>query len=74
MASKERKAIKRLKKRLKQLTKRVDQIDETLAGKQRDAPSGVVRSTPAFSEQDVENADELGEEAEEIADLLEKTK
>ena len=74
MASKERKAIKRLKKQLRRLAKRVDEIDEALTGREDGARYDVVRATPAFSEQDVENADELGEEAEEIADLLEKTK
>ena len=74
MASKERKAIKRLKRQLKRLAKRVDEIDETLAGKEDGARYDVVGATPVFSEQDVENANELGEEAEEVADLLEKTR
>lgn len=87
MASKEQKAIKKLKKQLKKLKTRVKKMHMEIADLQAvtDNSSAQLeddlhtqqqladREDPKFSAAEVETANELTDDAEEIADILEKS-
>jgi len=85
MATKESKAIKQLKKQVKKLNARIDEMSreikglhdtvDTTASKQMAAESQeeFVQGS-RFSQDEVEIADELTEDAEEVADIREKNK
>lgn len=89
MAARESKSIKQLKKQVKRFNARIDDMERNIKALQ-DAAGGVVTTqlTAAleeesaqdagprsnFSQEDVENADEMTEVAEEIADIKEKKK
>ncbi len=87
MASKKSKAIKRLKKQIKKLNARIDklskevkavndasEIDNTqnMAKESQKGDAQTVWLGSKFSEEEVEMANEITDEAEEVADILDK--
>ena len=87
MTAKDKKAIQKLQKKLDKLKDRIDQVSSELAalqggeenvsgnlGVERKAAVNEAVPHPKFSEGEVEIADELTEEAEELADIIEKEK
>ena len=83
MSSKQKKAIKRLKKQVKKLKTRVDAMGRELgdlklggqaSGNVQKGSGPEIQSTARFTEEEVETAMEAMENAEELEDMLEKTK
>ena len=89
MAAKKCQAIKKLKKQVKKLKARIDDISREITGLQNSTGSTVAEQMAAglqeeltgeaspesrFSQEEAEMADELTEDAEEIADIREKKK
>ena len=83
MSSKQKKAIKRLKKQVKKLKIRADEMGSEIDALKPDAqaPGNVqegsgpeIKRTARFTEEEVETAMEAMENAEELEDMLEKTK
>lgn len=87
MASKQNKAIKQLKKQVKKLRARIDDISRHIEGLHGAADTIVTEKMAAelqeeflqevgpgskFSQEEAETADELTEDAEEVADIKEK--
>jgi len=72
MATTKRKAIKRLKKQIKKLNARFDKLSEEIKELKDASETFAVRAVSKFSEEEVEIADEITDEAEEVADLLDK--
>lgn len=87
MASKKNKAIKRLKKQIKKLNARIDKLSEEIGGlkdasetpatgqmatESQEDSAQAAWSGSKFSEEEVEIADEITDEAEEVADILDK--
>lgn len=76
VGTKKSKAIKKLKKQLKKLKARIEEMDREIEGLQRAIDSKGSEQenwpSPKFSEEELETADEITEEAEEIADILDK--
>lgn len=80
-------AIKRLKKQIKKLNARLDELSEEIKGlkeasetfaarqvatESQEDPAQAAWSGSKFSEEEVEMADEMTDEAEEVADILDK--
>jgi cell division protein ZapA (FtsZ GTPase activity inhibitor) len=76
MASKQDKLAKRLKKQVKQLTKRLDELNDSMAVlvSALNAQHEQDALNERFTEEDVESANDMTDEAEEAADILEKRK
>ena len=72
MTIKRRKAIKRLRKQVKNLDTRFDELSEELKGLKDTLETFAAQSRSKFSEEQVAMADELTDEAEEVADILDK--
>lgn len=72
MTIKRRKAIKRLRKQVKNLDTRFDELSEQLKGLKDTLETFAAQSGSKFSEEQVAMADELTDEAEEVADILDK--
>jgi len=72
MTIKRRKAIKRLRKQVNNLDTRFDELSEELKGLKDTLETFAAQSGPKFSEEQVAMADELTDEAEEVADILDK--
>ena len=88
MAAKMSKAIRQLKKQVKKLNARIDDLsreinglqdtaditvtDQIAAELQEESAQGALPN-PRFSENEVELAEEMTEDAEEVEDILEKT-
>lgn len=73
MAKKQGKSIKRLEKQVEKLAKRIDELSRLVATGQA-VPGVEDEPVHHYTEEEVEMADELSDEAEEVADLLEKAK
>ena len=79
MASNESKAVKKLEKQIKKLNARIDKLEKKLK-KTLGAGETVtieevdmeIPTSSSFSEAEVELADEITEEAEELEDMMEK--
>ncbi len=70
MAAKQSKAIKRLEKQVKKLSASIDEMSREIRNL-RDA--GGARAGSRFTEEEVEIADEITDEAEEVADILDRS-
>ena len=78
MSKKNKKLLKSLKKQIKQLVVKVDDMQTQLDTLMKNSQSGqerqVVSPTSRFTEEEVENALEESEDAEEASDMFEKKK
>ncbi len=78
MSKKNRKLLKSLKKQMKQLVGKIDdmqtQLDELKVNSQSDREQQVVVTSSKFTEEEVEDALEDYEDAEEASDMFEKRK
>ena len=87
MAAKKSKAIKQLEKQIKKLNARIDDMSREIKGLQDAVNTTVITQTaaeseeeftqetwpkPRFTEDEVESAEEMTENAEEAEDILEK--
>jgi TolA-binding protein len=88
MAAKKSKAIKQIRKQVKKLNARIDDMSREIKSLQDTADTTVTDQlaaelqeesaqgawpNPRFSEDEVEMAEEMTEDAEEVEDILEKT-
>ncbi len=88
MAAKKSKAIKQIQKQVKKLNARINDLSKQIKGLQGSADTTVTdkiaaelqvesaqgaRPEPRFSENEVEVAEEMTEDAEEVEDIMEKT-
>lgn len=71
MAGKKSKVINQLKKKVKKLEARVDELTEELDGLREGTKTTSAASI--FSAEELETAQEVTDEAEEVLDILEKT-
>jgi len=81
MASNESKAVKKLNKQIKKLNARMDKLEKKLKKTLGAGDTVIVEevdmeipTSSSFTEAEVEMADEMTEEAEELDDMLEKMK
>lgn len=79
MAANESKAIKKLNKQIKKLDARMDKLEKKLKKTLGAGETVIIEemdmeipTSSAFSEAEVEMADEMTEEAEELDDMMEK--
>jgi len=73
MAAKKSKTIKQLEKQIKKLNARIDEMSREIKGLQGDKEATQEAwPNPKFSEDEVEMAEEMAEDAGEVEDILEK--
>ena len=77
MATKKSKKIKRLKKKIKKLNARIDELKADIkllknAAESSDDSVSAVLSGSKFTQEEVELAEEMTDDAEEVLDILDK--